>query len=197
MRSFCHTVWKKTDNSRLEFPDYVLESCGEALVNAIVHRDYRESRREINVDIFDDRMEICSPGGKVDGSKVQDLDPRSIPSRRRNPVIAEIFERLGYMKSLGSGLRAILERYEHALIFNKSKEPKFRSDASSFIVTLPNLNYMNEGLEAMVGKGFSYDSLRRVNAACASSRQLGGAVGSGARASPSFKETGAERVRGG
>lgn len=40
--------------------------------------------------MFDDRMEIYSPGGMLDGRKVQDLDLRNVSSRRRNPIIADI-----------------------------------------------------------------------------------------------------------
>ncbi len=161
---FCHTVWKKTDNSRLEFPDYAQESYREALVNAVVHRDYLERGSEIHVDIFDDRMEIYSPGGMEDGQDVQDRDPRTIAPRRRNPVLADVFEKLGYMEGAGGGFRTILDGYEHALAFNKGKEPKFYSNRSTFIAMLPNLNYKNDRLEELVGPGFTCERLRQVSA---------------------------------
>ena len=52
---------------------------------------------EVHIDIYDDRMEIYSPGGMPDGSIIQDRDPLTVPSTRRNPVLADIFNRLGYM----------------------------------------------------------------------------------------------------
>ena len=58
---------------------------------------------EVHIDIYDDRMEIYSPGGMPDGSIIQDRDPLAVPSTRRNPVLADIFNRLGYMERKGSG----------------------------------------------------------------------------------------------
>ena len=58
---------------------------------------------EVHIDIYDDRMEIYSPGGMPDGSIIQDRDPLTVPSTRRNPVLADIFNRLGYMERKGSG----------------------------------------------------------------------------------------------
>lgn len=135
------TVWKKTDNSRLEFPEYVHRSYFEALVNALVHRDYLDYGSEVHVDIFDDRLEIYSPGGMFDGTKIQERNIRRIPSRRRNPVLADIFDRLGYMERSGSGFGKILDGYENAVNFQEQKEPEFYSDSTMFLVTLPNLNY--------------------------------------------------------
>ena len=51
----------------------------------------------VHVDIFDDRMEIMSPGGMPDGSLVQDLDVMNVPSDRRNGILADVFDRLDYM----------------------------------------------------------------------------------------------------
>lgn len=138
------TIWKKTDNSRLEFPEYVHRSYFEALVNAFVHRDYLDYGSEVHVDMFDDRLEIYSPGGMFDGTRVQDRNIRRIPSRRRNPVLADIFDRLGYMERSGSGFGKILDGYETSNNFVNSKEPEFYSDSTMFLVTLPNLNYPND-----------------------------------------------------
>ena len=98
-------MWRKTANSREEMPEYVERSYHEALVNALAHRDYLVNGSEVHIDIYDDRMEIYSPGGMPDGSIIQDRDPLTVPSTRRYPVLADIFNRLGYMerKSSGSG----------------------------------------------------------------------------------------------
>lgn len=60
-------MWKKTANSREEMPEYVERSYHEALINALVHRDYLVNGSEVHIDIYDDRMEIYSPGGMPDG----------------------------------------------------------------------------------------------------------------------------------
>mgnify|MGYP000877574259 FL=1 len=135
------TIWKKLPNSRLELPEYVHRSYFEALVNALIHRDYLINGSEVHVDIFDDRMEIYSPGGMPDGTVIQDRNIQAIPSMHRNPVIADIFARLGYMERSGSGLGKIRSSYEVSANFETGKEPVFYSDRSQFLVTLCNLNY--------------------------------------------------------
>lgn len=133
--------WKKTPNSRIEMPDYVERSYHEALVNALAHRDYLVNGSEVHIDIYDDRMEIYSPGGMPDGSLIQERDPLTVPSTRRNPVLADVFNRLGYMERKGSGFGRIISSYEFQANYSEDKKPKFRSDRYQFTVVLPNLNY--------------------------------------------------------
>ena len=77
----------------------------------------------------------------MDGSLVQNLDTDNISSKRRNPVIADVFSRMNYMERRGSGFKKIKEDYHNAVNYRPELEPKFYSDISSFIVTLYNLNY--------------------------------------------------------
>ena len=133
--------WKKTPNSRIEMPDYVERSYHEALVNALAHRDYLVNGSEVHIDIYDDRMEIYSPGGMPDGSLIQERDPLTVPSTRRNPVLADVFNRLGYMERKGSGFGRIISSYEFQANYSEDKKPKFRSDRYQFTVVLSNLNY--------------------------------------------------------
>lgn len=55
------TRWKKTADSRIEMPDYCERSVFEALVNALIHRDYLILGSEIHIDIYDDRLTIILP----------------------------------------------------------------------------------------------------------------------------------------
>lgn len=135
------TRWKKTANSRIEMPDYCERSVFEALVNALIHRDYTVLGSEVHIDIYDDRLTIHSPGGMADGTRIQERDISNVSSTRRNPVLADIFGRLGYMERKGSGFKKITETYYAAHNYRDELEPKFYSDASSFQVTLYNLNY--------------------------------------------------------
>ena len=96
---------------------------------------------EVHIDIYDDRMEIYSPGGMPDGSVIQDRDPTTVPSTRRNPVIADVFNRLGYMERKGSGFAKILDNYAFQINYTEEKKPYFRSDRYQFTVIMPNLNY--------------------------------------------------------
>lgn len=134
-------MWRKTANSREELPEYVERSYHEALVNAIAHRNYLVNGSEVHIDIYDDRMEIYSPGGMPDGSVIQDRDPTTVPSTRRNPVIADVFNRLGYMERKGSGFAKILDNYAFQINYTEEKKPYFRSDRYQFTVIMPNLNY--------------------------------------------------------
>lgn len=134
-------MWKKTPFSRIEMPEYVFQSASEALVNALIHRDYMVVGSEVHIDIFDDRMEIYSPGGMVNGSVIQNLDIRYVSSERRNPVIADIFNRLGLMERQGSGLSKIVEGYKLEENYTDKKKPSFYSDRTQFRVIMPNLNF--------------------------------------------------------
>ncbi len=133
--------WKKTGQGRLEMPEYPEQAVLECIVNALIHRDYTQVGSEVHIDIFDDRMEIYSPGGMYDGSVVQDLDVDHIPSKRRNPVIADVFSRMHYMERRGSGFKRIKSDYQNAVNYRPQTAPKFYSTTTSFFVTLYNLNY--------------------------------------------------------
>ena len=90
---------------------------------------------EIHIDMYDDRLEIVSPGGMVDGKRIQDLDITKIASVRRNPIISDMFHRLRFMERRGSGLKKITKEYQN------ENPPVFYSTEQVFIATLKNLNY--------------------------------------------------------
>lgn len=133
--------WKKTGDGRMEMPDYPDQAVHEALVNALIHRDYTDYGSEIHLDIYDDRMEIYSPGGMFDGSIVQELDTDHIASKRRNPIIADVFSRMNLMERRGSGFKKIKADYRNAVNYRSELDPVFTSTPTSFFVTLFNLNY--------------------------------------------------------
>ena len=133
--------WMKTGNGRVELPDYGEQSVLEGIVNALIHRSYLDIGSEVHIDMYDDRLEIYSPGGMCDGTTVQNRDIKRIPSKRRNPVIADIFNRLRYMERRGSGFKKICADYENQTLYTEEKAPEFYSDYDSFILTLKNLNY--------------------------------------------------------
>ena len=106
----------------------------------------------MHVDMFDDRLEIVSPGGMLDGKPVQEYDIDTIPSMRRNPLLADIFARLKLMERSGSGLGKIRDAQRHSANFVPAKDPIFYSDKSQFRITLLNLNYKNEKMAELTGK---------------------------------------------
>ena len=64
-----------------------------------------------------------------------------MPSTRRNPVLADVFNRLGYMERKGSGFGKIPNGYKVQINYAEAKRPTFRSDRYQFTVIMPNLNY--------------------------------------------------------
>lgn len=134
-------MWKKGPVYRIEYPEYPERAVQEALVNALIHRDYSVVCSEVHVDIYNDRLEIYSPGGMYDGTFVQDLNPLNVSSTRRNPIIADVFARMDLMERRGSGLRKIIEAYEAEENYKEELKPKFKSTESSFTTILKNLNY--------------------------------------------------------
>ena len=86
---------------------YDIDAVNEALVNAIIHNDYRIT--EPQVSFFDDRLEIISHGGLPFGlSKEQFFDGISKP---RNEKLTDIFVRLGIVEHTGHGVPTIISKY--------------------------------------------------------------------------------------
>lgn len=137
-------AWRKVGDGRIEMPDYPERAVLEGIVNALIHRSYTEIGSEVHIDMFDDRIEIYSPGGMVSGISLKGKDLLKIPSKRRNPVLADIFSRLKYMERRGSGFKKILADYEGQEEFDESKMPVFDADNDDFTLTLYNLNYGND-----------------------------------------------------
>lgn len=121
----------------IEMSDYLDRAVLEGVVNALIHRNYMEIGSEVHIDMFDDRSEIYFTGGSISRGK----DLLKIPSKRRNPILADIFSRLKYMERRGSGFKKILADYEGQVEFDKTKMPVFEADNDDFTLTLYNLNY--------------------------------------------------------
>jgi len=85
-----------------EIPEVALR---EALINAYVHRDYTNRGRDIKVGIYDDIVNIVSPGGFPNTLTTSALNEGR--SEIRNRVIARIFKELGYIEQWGSGIQRI------------------------------------------------------------------------------------------
>lgn len=100
---------------------------------------------EVHIDIYDDRVELVSPGAMLDGTQIQDRDIYKVPSMRRNPVIADMFTQLDYMEKRGSGLRKMRELTEKLPNFLSGKEPQYQTEAISFFTTFYNLNWGENG----------------------------------------------------
>ena len=153
VRNNSHKKWWKENDHREELPDYPDRAVTETIANAIIHRDYMQMGSEVHIDMYDDRLEVYSPGGMMDGRLIQQLNPMTVPSKRRNPLLADFFSRLGLMERRGSGMKKIIDaykQYEHLVDFHM---PEFSSNASEFHVTLWNLNFDNRIIGEITSDG--------------------------------------------
>ena len=144
IKNYTMSGWVKMPNYRLNLPDYSGRAIFEGLVNHLIHRDYTVMGGEVHIDIYDDRVELVSPGAMLDGTQIQDHDIYKVPSMRRNPVIADVFTQLDYMES-GSSLRKMRELTEKLPNFLQGKKPQYQTEATSFYTTFYNLNWNENG----------------------------------------------------
>ena len=133
--------WFKLPDYRLNFPEYADRAILECCVNHLIHRDMTEVGSEVHVDIYDNRIEFYSPGGMFDGTRIQDRDILKVPSKRRNPIIADVFTQLDLMEKRGSGFQKITTHTSELRLYSKDLAPSFESDASSFFTTVYSVLY--------------------------------------------------------
>lgn len=120
----------RDDARRIEVPEYPPEAVREAIINAIVHADYSQRGAPIRIAIFDDRLEVESPGLLVPGLTIPDL--LGGISKVRNRVIARVFRELGSIEQWGSGIGRIREACRLAGM----APPLFEEVGTHFRVTL-------------------------------------------------------------
>jgi len=108
-------------------------ACREALINAIAHRDY-SIQNGIDVFIFDDRMEIKSPGALLSTITIEDLEKLEGAHESRNVLISRVLRENKFMRELGEGIKRIFELMEQ----NELDKPKLFSNSIWFTVTLPH-----------------------------------------------------------
>lgn len=105
----------------------------EAVINAICHRDY-ESTANVQVRIFDDRLEIWNPGLLPNNISIEELK-KEHPSVPRNESIARCFYMIKYIEQWGTGTNRIVRLCNETGI----KEPNFKEAGGSFIVSFPRV----------------------------------------------------------
>lgn len=127
-----------------EIPEIAIR---EAVVNALVHRDYSNLGRDIKIGIYDDRLEIVSPGGLPNGLTNEDIF--SGKSEIRNRVVARIFKELSYIEQWGSGIN----RIKSVCLEQGLKEPFIEETGDFFGVRFfRNNNFGNSEVSESIGK---------------------------------------------
>ena len=118
-------------NDRTEYP---INAVREAILNALIHRDYsvHTEGTPIQINFFTDRLEIHSPGGLYGRMTVEQLG-KARPDLR-NPTLATMVESLNQAENRYSGIPTIrMEMKEYGL-----PEPEFKNGRNEFVVTLYN-----------------------------------------------------------
>lgn len=114
---------------RFAYPTFAWQ---EAIVNAVAHRDYRLQGLGIEVHLYDDRMEIWSPGELVEPVTLEKLRNRERVHASRNPRIVRVLTAFGYMRELGEGIPRMFQVMEQEGL----RPPEFRLERGRFVVTL-------------------------------------------------------------
>jgi len=123
--------------TRQEKRDYPEEALREALLNALVHRDYAFSSSTL-ISIFEDRVEFVSVGGLSKGISLDDiLLGLSIP---RNEHLANVFYRLRLIEAYGTGIPKIMRSYA-----GYARNPELQATSNAFKITLPNRHIYHNG----------------------------------------------------
>lgn len=121
--------------------DYPVEAIREALLNAVVHREYSFGASTL-INIYEDRIEFLSLGGIVSGLSLEAV--MLGVSQSRNEKLADVFYRLHLIEAYGTGIQKILLNYK-----NYNLKPVFKAETGAFQVILPNVHYQSEIKENM------------------------------------------------
>ncbi|MDP6560177.1 MAG: ATP-binding protein, partial [Candidatus Binatia bacterium] len=122
---------------RMEYPTFAWQ---EALVNAVAHRDYGLTGAPIEVSMFDDRIEIRSPGLLPSPVTLEHLRLQKRVHFSRNPLLVRVLGDLGYVREMGEGIPRIFNEMEqHGL-----RPPEFSAEGFYFTVILCNTPVYDE-----------------------------------------------------
>ncbi|MBE2969419.1 putative DNA binding domain-containing protein [Burkholderia cepacia] len=114
---------------RVMYPE---DACREALINAITHRDYSIEGKNIEILVFDDRIEILSPGALLSTIHVDDLKKQQGIHESRNVNVARGLREIGYVREMGEGMRRIFRLMKDADLVS----PELKSNTGNFSIAL-------------------------------------------------------------
>ena len=116
---------------RLEYPTFAWQ---EALVNAVAHRDYSLNGASVEIWMFDDRIEVRSPGLPPAPVTLEQLRQQKRVHFSRNPLMVRVLADLGYLNDMGEGIPRMFQEMEHYGL----RPPEFSCEGFFFTVTLRN-----------------------------------------------------------
>jgi len=124
--------------------DYPLEAIREALLNAVIHRDYFKYNVQTQIKIFNDWIWFFNIGGLPEGITLEQLKTTH-PSVARNPLIVHTFYLAGLIEEYGSGIGRIMDSLKEANL----PEPEFKEEFAGFSIYLRKDYYTEERLKEM------------------------------------------------
>jgi ATP-dependent DNA helicase RecG len=130
---------------RTEIWDYPIKALREAVVNALIHRDYFQTGSEIQIRVYDDRVVITNPGGLTGGMTVEELRQEGHRSLPRNTLLAQVFYYGELLEKWGTGTSRMISLCQNHGI----PEPEFSAHPDWFSVTFAKDFYTDERLLAM------------------------------------------------
>jgi len=144
IKNFINVRYEIKKLEREEVWDYPLPAIREALINALIHRDYFKFNVQTQVKIFDDYIWFYNIGGLPEGITLEDLKKphSSVP---RNPLIVHIFYLAGLIEEVGSGIGRIMD----SLKLQGLPEPEFKEEMGGFSVRFYKDIYTEENLRKM------------------------------------------------
>jgi len=110
---------------RKEPPEYPFDALREAIINALIHKDYTGDA--IQISVYDDKMIIWNEGGLLSGLTIEDLK-RNHPSKARNKLLADVFFKAGLIEAWGRGTLNIINAFNE----REMPEPSFSEKAGGF-----------------------------------------------------------------
>jgi len=144
IRNFINVRYEIKGLVREDIWDYPLPAIREALINALIHRDYFKFNVQTQVKIYDDYIWFYNIGGLPEGITVEDLK-RPHSSVPRNPLIVHIFYLAGLIEEVGSGIGRMVE----SLRGQGMLEPEFKEEMGGFSVRFYKDIYTEENLRKM------------------------------------------------
>jgi ATP-dependent DNA helicase RecG len=102
----------------------------EAVTNAVAHRDYSIAGSQVRVFIFDNRLEVRSPGRLPNSMTLETI--RFYNHESRNPLLAQFLNRLGLMEEFGAGIPTMIRLMKE----HNGTEPEFALEGEEFVVRL-------------------------------------------------------------
>jgi ATP-dependent DNA helicase RecG len=144
IKYFINVRYEIKDFQRDEIWDYPLAAIREAMINALIHRDYFRWGVQTQIKIFDDYIWFYNIGGLPKGITLEQLKKphSSVP---RNPLIVHIFYLAGFIEEVGSGTGRMIEEMKKAGL----PEPELKEEMGGFSVYLRKDPYTEELLRSL------------------------------------------------